>query len=338
MTENGSDPNEPTVFQPYYSTPLGSLYLGDAYDVLQYLINQGIRVKLLFTSPPFALVRKKAYGNEGQERYVDWFMRFAPLFHQILEPTGSFVMDIGGSWLPGLPVRSVYQYDLLLRLCKSDFYLAQEFYHYNPARLPSTAEWVTVQRIRVKDAMNHVWWFVKEPFVDSDNRRVLRGYSESMKSLIKNGYEAKVRPSGHNISKKFQVDNGGSIPSNLLELSNTDSGGHYLRECRRTGVTPHPARFPIGLPDFFIRFLTTPGDLVFDPFAGSNVTGEAAEALGRRWLASEIREEYANGSRFRFASPQIGLAGNTTDPFVRAGPNSAVQGLWSGRERPTGDR
>jgi site-specific DNA-methyltransferase (cytosine-N4-specific) len=178
--------------------------------------------------------------------------------------------------------------------------LAQEFYHYNPARLPSPAEWVTVRRIRVKDAMNNVWWFTKQPFVDSDNRRVLREYSESMKSLLKNGYKAKMRPSGHDISTKFSVDHGGAIPSNLLQLSNTESNSHYLKECSRSGIKPHPARFPIALPDFFIRFLTKPGDLVLDPFAGSNVTGESAERLGRRWIGSEISEEYVKGSQFRF--------------------------------------
>jgi len=301
VAQPGPAPEQPgTLFQPYYTTPNGSMYLGDSYDVLQQLIRDGVRVKLLFTSPPFALIRKKAYGNEDQEQYVAWFMRFAPLFHQILEPDGSFVMDIGGSWLPGIPARSVYQYKLLLRLCESDFYLAQEFYHYNPARLPSPAEWVTVRRIRVKDSMNNVWWFTKQPFVDSNNRRVLREYSDAMKQLLKNGYKAKVRPSGHDVSDNFNRDHGGAIPSNLLQFSNTDSNGYYLQECRRTGIKPHPARFPSGLPDFFIRFLTVPGDLVLDPFAGSNVTGETAESLGRRWIGIELDENYVKGSRFRF--------------------------------------
>jgi len=334
-TQNDSgDGSQGTLFQLNYATPNGGMYLGDAYDVMRYLIREGVRVKLLFTSPPFALIRKKAYGNEDQEQYVDWFMRFAPLFKQILEPDGSFVMDIGGSWIPGLPTRSVYQYKLLLKLCESGFYLAQEFFHYNPAKLPTPAEWVTVRRIRVKDAMNHVWWFVKEPFVDSDNRRVLKEYSESMKGLIKNGYQAKKRPSGHDISTKFQVDNGGSIPPNLLQFANTESNSHYLRECKKADIAPHPARFPRALPEFFIKFLTKPGDLVFDPFAGSNVTGEAAELLGRRWIGSEISEDYVNGSKFRFDNPTTpppALATHSDDgskshhppfPFLRK-PDSA---------------
>jgi len=65
-------------------------------------------------------------------------------------------------------------------------------------------------------------------------------------------------------------------------------------------MKPHPARFPHGLPEFFIKFLTDPGDLVIDPFAGSNITGEVAERLQRRWLAFEIVEEYLEASKFRF--------------------------------------
>lgn len=339
--EEDSEPTKPMpdtppemLFGATYTTPKGAMYLGDAYDILCQLISRGVRVKLVFTSPPFALIKKKAYGNEDQDKYVEWFMRFAPLFREILEPDGSFVMDIGGSWIPGIPARSVYQYKLLLKLCENGFYLAQEFFHYNPARLPTPAEWVTVRRIRVKDAMNNVWWLVKEPFVDSDNRRVLREYSDSMRALLKNGYTAKKRPSGHDISTKFNVDRGGSIPPNLLQLSNTESNSHYLRECKRAGIRPHPARFPIGLPDFFIRFLTKPGDLILDPFAGSNVTGEAAETLNRRWIACEIEEEYVRGSRFRFGK-QLDIEAMRVTPDATATTLAARAPLFGrGGEQP----
>lgn len=295
-TKNGKT----TALKPAYSTGLGSMYHGDALAVLSELVEKGQRAKLIMTSPPFALLRKKAYGNEDADQYIQWFAEFAELFKQILEPDGSLVVDIGGSWLRGLPVRSTYHFELLLHLCRSGFYLAQDFYHYNPARLPTPAEWVTVRRLRVKDAVNTVWWLVRDPFAPADNRQVLRPYSDSMLGLLKNGYRSKLRPSGHDISDKFQRDNGGAIPPNLITLANTESNSHYLTECRRHDLPPHPARFPRGLPEFFIRFLTKPGDVVLDPFAGSNVTGEAAELLGRRWLAIEINGEYVKGSEFRF--------------------------------------
>src|SRR5205085_4234459 len=185
---------------------------------------------------------------------------------------------------------------LLVKPCESGFYLAQEFYHYNPARLPTPAEWVTIRRLRVKDAVNNVWWLTLDPFVEADNRRILMPYSDSMRSLLKHGYKPAMRPSGHNISKKFQKDNGGAIPPNLLTLSNTENQSYYLQRCKEEGIKPHPARFPHALPDFFIRFLTNPGDLVLDTFAGSNVTGEVAESLGRQWVSIELDPDYGDGS------------------------------------------
>jgi site-specific DNA-methyltransferase (cytosine-N4-specific) len=294
-------------FNRAYSTDLGHAYQGDSLAVLPYLIDKGVRVKLIVTSPPFALVRKKDYGNEDAESYLRWFEQFTPLFKQILSPDGSIVIDIGGAWVKGLPVKSTYHFKLLLQICESGFYLAQDFYHYNPARLPTPAEWVTVRRLRVKDAINNVW-FTLDPFVKSDNRRVLRPYSESMLGLLKNGYKAQLRPSGHDISTKFRKDNSGSIPPNLLELSNTESNSYYLRRCKETCIKPHPARYPQALPEFFIRFLTEPDDLVLDPFAGSNVTGAAAQALGRQWISIELDPSYVEASKFRFEqSPSLTL-------------------------------
>ncbi len=114
-------------------------------------------------------------------------------------------------------------------------------------------------------------------------------------------YTPKKRPSGHDISVRFAVGNGGAIPSNLLEIPNTESTSHYLRLCKLSGIEGHPARFPEKLPAFFIKFLTGPGDLVLDFFAGSNTTGMVSEALGRRWIAFELDEGYFAASVFRFA-------------------------------------
>lgn len=286
-------------FTPYYSQKNGSVYLGDSLKLLQFLEDNSIN--LILTSPPFALTRKKEYGNESEEKYIEWFLPFAYEFKRVLAENGSFILDLGGAYLPGHPVRSIYQYELLVRLCKEvGFFLAQEFYHYNPARLPTPAEWVTIRRIRVKDSVNVVWWLSKTPHPKADNRKVLKPYSQSMKQLLKNGYKAKIRPSGHDISDKFQKDNNGAIPPNLLEIANTESNSAYLRRCKAAGMKPHPARFPQGFAEFFIKFLTDEGDIVLDPFAGSNTTGFVAEILQRRWISFEINEDYIIGSRYRF--------------------------------------
>jgi len=282
---------------PFYSTPQGVAFNHDSLEVMQAIPSASM--DLVITSPPFALVRKKEYGNEPVDRYLDWLMPFCKQIHRILKPTGSFVLDIGGSWVPGAPVRSLYHFELAVRIAK-EFHLAQEFYWYNPAKLPTPAEWVTVRRIRVKDAVNMVWWFSKEETPKADNRRILQPYSKSMQQLIEKGYKAKKRPSGHDISKTFQRDNGGAIPPNLLEFANTESNSYYLRRCRELGIKPHPARYPESLVKFFIDFLTDEGDMVFDPFAGSNVTGSVCEQHKRLWVVSELEERYLEGSVARF--------------------------------------
>lgn len=293
---------------PYHSTNLGAAFLGDSLEVLTDLRDES--VNLVVTSPPFALTYKKSYGNVPASEYVEWFLPYGREIHRILAKDGSFVLDIGGAWNKGSPTRSLYQFKLLLALCeKVGFHLAEDIYWYNPGAIPAPAEWVNVRRIRVKTAVDMVWWLSKTEWPKADNTRVLKDYSKDMVRLIEKGYKAKRRPSGHNITKKFGRDHGGAIPPNLIELGNNDSNGHYLKACARSGLPVHPARFPRGLPEFFIRLCTDEGDVVLDPFAGSNVTGEAAEGLGRRWIAVEIQREFLDGSRYRFLQPSLNLVG-----------------------------
>jgi len=284
---------------PYYTTQYGKAFHGDS---LKYLKNiKDCSINLILTSPPFPLHTKKEYGNESEADYIAWFLEFAKEFYRILKDDGSLVIDLGGTYMPGHPVRSIYQYELLVRLCRElNFFLAQEFFHYNPSRLPTPAEWVTIRRLRVKDSVNVVWWLSKTEQPKASNRNVLKPYSDAMKYLLKKGYKAKLRPSGHNISDKFINDNGGSIPPNLLEIANTESNTYYMKKCKELNVKPHPARYPKDFADFFIKFLTDEGDLVIDPFAGSNTTGSSAESLKRHWTSFELNELYLQGSKLRF--------------------------------------
>ena len=287
-------------FDAYYKTDIGSILLGDSASLMAKRLPEH-SVDLIMTSPPFGLVRKKEYGNANADEYLEWFKPFAQEFQRVLKPQGSLVIDIGGSWNPGLPTRSLYHYELLIMLCKEfAFNLAQEFFWWNPSRLPSPAEWVNVRRIRVKDAVNCIWWLSPSPWPKASNRRVLQPYSESMNDLLKNGYKAKKRPSGHDISDNFSRDNGASIPPNLIAVANTESNSRYLKYCKEKNIHPHPARYPAIIPEFFIRMLTEPNDLVMDPFAGSCVTGEVCQKLGRKWICLEVVEDYIKGALGRF--------------------------------------
>lgn len=287
---------------PIYQTRYGQAYCGDALKLLQCVDENS--VDLVMTSPPFSLQRQKSYGNKDQSLYVDWLIEFAIEVKRILKDTGSFVLDLGGAYQKGIPIRSLYNYRVLIELCDQlDFKLAEEFFWFNPSKLPSPIELVNKRKIRAKDSVNTIWWLSLTNFPKADVSKVKVPYSERMKKLLDDAdkfYSPELRPSGHDISNNFAKDNGGAIPSNLLQIANTDSNSQYLRLCKETGIKHHPARFPEKLPSFFIEFLTDPQDLVLDIFAGSNTTGMVAENLSRRWMSFENDLEYVSASIFRF--------------------------------------
>lgn len=311
--------------QPAYFTSNGTAYCGDSRDLLRKLPDSSL--DLVMSSPPFALQRQKAYGNKGQAEYLDWLVEFAQLVYSKLKPTGSFVIDIGGAYQKGIPARSLYHLRLPVRFCDEvGFFLAEDFYWHNPSKLPSPIEWVNKRKIRAKDSVNNLWWFSKTEWPKADISKVLVPYSDRMLKLLDDPnkyYKPKVRPSGHDIGLGFAKDNGGAIPSNLLQIPNSESSSTYVAGCKLVGADMHPARFPAKLPQFFVRFLTDPGDLVLDIFAGSNTTGQVAEAEGRKWLGFEERLDYLAASVFRFL-PKTASPEQLRDAFERVTAGQTV--------------
>lgn len=285
-----------------YSTKQGEAWCGDSIQLLENVPDGS--VNLVMTSPPFALQRKKEYGNKDQHEYLDWITEFAKVVYRKLRDDGSFVLDLGGSYQKGVPARSLYNFRVPIRFCDDlGFFLAEDFYWHNPSKLPSPIEWVNKRKIRAKDSVNTVWWFSKTEWPKADVSKVLAPYSDRMKKLLKDPekfYTPKLRPSGHDIGASFGKDNGGAIPSNLLQIPNTESNGAYVKGCKAVGIKAHPARFPAKLPEFFINYLTDPDDLVIDIFAGSNTCGQVAESLGRRWISYDLDPQYVAASAFRF--------------------------------------
>lgn len=315
------------MYKKMYETDLGKYYCGKCEEVLANPSLYG-KVQLILTSPPYPLNKKKKYGNMIGEEYLDWLYSLAPLFSKVLAPNGSIVMEMGNSWEKNRPVQSVLSIKALLKFLENpeaNLRLCQEFVCYNPARLPSPAQWVTINRIRAIDSFTHVWWMSNTDYPKADNRKTLRPYSKSMKKLLKNGsYNSGKRPSEHVISEKsFLNAHEGSISHNVLELesinedvearlpysmlsiANTKSNDFFMRRCKETGVVPHPARMPLELASFFIDFLTDEGDLVLDPFGGSNTTGYCAERAKRKWISVEASSEYVLQSIFRFEEKEL---------------------------------
>lgn len=313
-----------------YKTQLGKLLVGDSVEIAKTYLKRYYKKKfqLIITSPPFPLNAKKKYGNKQGNDYLEWFTNLAPIFSDLLTDDGSLVIELGNAWESGRPVQSLLHLECLLGLVNnpnSDLRLIQEFIAYNPSKLPSPAQWVTVNRLRTVDSYTHVWWMAKSDFPKADNSKVLRPYSKKMEKLIESKkYNSGKRPSEHEISdKSFFKDNGGSIAHNLFEFepidherdvrlphsvlsfSNTNSNDYFHRRCREEKIALHPARMQSGLVRFFTQFLTDENDLILDPFSGSNTTGYVAEKLNRKWISVEIDRDYAYNSAIRFEDPEL---------------------------------
>ncbi len=329
------------TLEPSQATETGKLFIGNSEELLTRSLGAELRgkVQLIFTSPPFPLNEKKRYGNRQGEAYIKWFAAFAPLFANLLTPTGSIVIELGNAWEPQRPIQSLLPLQSLLSFVQhkeANLRLCQEFICHNPTRLPSPGQWVTVERIRVTDSYTHLWWMSRTDRPKADNRKVLRPYSNATKRMHQRGnFNAGARPSGHVISKDaFLRNNGGSImqnaieiepiepkkdvrfPTNALSIAHTNSNDYYLRKCKEYSIKPHPARMPLQLVDFFIQFLTEPDDLILDPFAGSNTTGFCAQLAERRWISIEANQEYAQHSEIRFSENTLiskSFAANAVD-------------------------
>lgn len=290
-----------------YETPHGEMYYGTVEDFLDSPDGVSLRgkVQLVFTSPPFPLLTPKAYGNRVGDEYLDWLSALGPRLADLLTADGSIVIELGNAWERGHPVMSTLPLESLLQFRRAgNLFVNQQFICHNPARLPSPVQWVNRERIRVKDSYTHVWWMSRTERPKADNRRVLVPYSPSMRKLIETKkYNSGPRGSGFNIGEKsFLTDHGGAIPPNVLSYANTQAATPYRKYCREHGLTPHPAPMQTKLVEFFVNFLTDPGDLVFDPFGGSNTTGAVAERLDRRWISSEPNLNYILGSKGHFSS------------------------------------
>ena len=290
-----------------FSTKYGSAYNSSIEDFLDSKAGIALRgkVQLIFTSPPFPLVVPKKYGNKIGEDYLNWMAELAPNLAKLLKPNGSMVIEIGYAWDKGVPTMSTLPLKTLMAIAESaDLKICQQLVWHNTAKLPGPATWVNIKRERITDSFTHIWWYSPSEHPKASNKRVLQPYKDGMMNLLKTKkYNSGTRASGHNISATgFLNKNKGAIPSSAILMANTSVDPNYSNWCKKKGIDMHPARMPIGLADFFIKFLTTPGDLVFDPFGGSCTTGKSAENLKRNWVCTEQNADYLRGAKGRFVS------------------------------------
>ena len=296
----------PGMLITIFETSLGRAFWGRAERAIgQY---EDGSVDLVLSSPPYPFANK-TYENGrtlSEESWVDMMMDWITALGPKATPTGSQIWNVAEMYRPGEPVKSECISRLRVRLAdETKFRVLDSLLWNNTSRLPSPFQWVAQQRIRLKPAVESLLWISENPFAEADNRRVLNGYKPSMRRHLDGskpyGLAETRHPSGHCFSSGgFARDNGGSIAPNIIDCGASGGNRAYYAGARAEGLPLHPAIMPQRVAEWAIRLATRPGQLVADPLCGSLTTAAAAEATGRRWVASDASLSYLAGGRHRF--------------------------------------
>jgi DNA modification methylase len=290
-----------------FSTRLGMAVWGDSLDTLKGLQEP---VHLLFTSTPYLLNKARDYGNPANEaEFVDFIVAVVEPVMRTLVPGGSVCLNLGqDAFVKGTPARSLFLERVTLALHdRLGLWLMDRSVWNNPSKPPGPVIWASRDRVQLNSSYEFVLWFTNDPHqVRADNRRVLEPHTEQQLKLIARGGERRHAQYGDGV---YVINHGdyrhatpGRIPRNVMTL------GHRCRDtlqlrciARDLGLPAHGATFPTRLPEFWIRFLTEPGDLVLDACGGWGKTAIAAQRLERRWVIVDKVLDYlrVSGEMFR---------------------------------------
>lgn len=279
-----------------YRTSDGIALWAHAEDAASH-IEEG-SVKLVMTSPPYPVV-KRDYGRFTVPEWLAWMHHLTGLWKQLIAEDGTIAVNLMDIFVPGAPAFSPYiERFTLAAIDDHGLHLAGRHHWHSPTKL-GNINWTAKALHQPKNTMETVLLLSKNPVPDWDISRMDRQEYASAPRKRKAG--AVRRPSGYDINEAaFAQSDAGPLPGNLVIAPGAGGNDAYSRRCRAAGVPAHPARYPEALPRQIIQLATAPGDVVYDPMAGSNTTGKVASELGRRFISSDPMLDYVRGSAFRF--------------------------------------
>jgi DNA modification methylase len=263
---------------------------------------------LCYTSLPYPLRQARAYGHpgdaRGEEHYVDFVCELLEPIVRNLVRGGSIVINVSNDiFLKQSPARSLYIERLILALHdRLGLSLMDREPWINYSKPPAPTYWACVKRVHLTTAYEPIYWFCNDPLsARADNRRVLQPHTDRHQRLMESGGAHRAAVYGDGAYRlrhdSFGRITEGKIPRNVIER------GHrcpdtiaYRKHAIGLGLPLHGAMQPTSIADFYIRFLTEPGDLVVDTCGGTVKTGLAAERAGRRWMVAEWIVEYLRGA------------------------------------------
>ncbi|MEJ6003691.1 DNA methyltransferase [Paucibacter soli] len=293
-----------------FSTELGVALWGACNDVFGSMTES---IAVAITSPPYPLANPRAYGNPSQEEWVDFVCRsLEPIVKRLL-PGGTIAVNLSNDvFEPGSPARSLYRAKFEIAMYERlGMSLLDQVIWENPSKPPGPFQWASKRRMQLNVGYEPILVFCNDPLkCFADNRRVLQPHTETHKKLIERGGEQRARSNSDGSYRVYQGSYGnetaGRIPKNVLRYGHSCADQRSMRKmAKAAGLPVHGASMPLALAIFLVKWLSRPGDLIVDPFGGTQTTAKAAELLGRLWATSEIYAEYVWNGKFRFSSQMV---------------------------------
>ncbi|WP_175762242.1 site-specific DNA-methyltransferase [Burkholderia anthina] len=288
-----------------FSTDLGMAVWGSNLDVMDGIDEP---ISLVFSSLPYLLRKPRAYGGIADERaYVDFVCRSIEPLLKNLRPGGSICLNLtADAYEPGTPAQSIYFERLVVELRDRLGLWKMNDVIWEGSKPPGPTHWACVNNVQLVWAYEHVLWLSNDPArVRADNRQVLEPHTDKHRRFVAAGGIQRRASYGDGAHQHrpggFSQQTPGSLPRNILKRGNRCADTlQYRDDAENLRLPVHGAMMPLSVPDFFIRFLTQPGDLVVDQFAGTIKTGMAAEKLQRRWICIELMLDYIRAAAERF--------------------------------------
>ena len=256
------------------------LRLGDCVAAMSQLPAQSI--DLVVTSPPYNLgIRYGKFADTaGRNSYLSWCEEWARQVRRVLQPNGSFFLNLGAS-----PKNPMLPHELILRL--RDLFVLQ----------------------------NTIHWIKAITIPDEEGGEISRGHFKPINSprFLNDCHEYvfHLTPGGTTALDRLALGVSYADKSNIARWSHTRGRDRRCRGntwfipyetiTRRAKDRPHPATFPVQLAVncILLHGLTRIGRML-DPFLGIGNSAVAAQRFGvAEFIGFEIDEVYLEEAKRR---------------------------------------
>lgn len=252
------------------------VFFGDSRQVL-HDVPDG-HFNLIVTSPPYADARKKHYNSISTDRYPEFMLSFHEQFWRVLADDGSFVLNIKDKVIDG--VRDRYVWKTVLALSEAGWRCVDDYIWVKPNAMPGY--W----KNRLRDEWEYCFHFTKQ--------KTFAMYQDAVCKPIGDWAPKRLENLNGKSAERHNSENDSGFGRDLRAWQDKDTvlPGNTINVALVGKNMGHPAVFPVGVPEFFIKLFTKEGDHVLDPFGGSGSTGLAAENLGRNVTLIDTKAEY----------------------------------------------